>query len=276
MKTIIITGATSGFGRLLVNRFLKAGDTVIATGRNLASRQEIFKDERSSYGRRLIEADLQLDDPSSLKKFSEFCRTFEKIDVLINNAGVGLFGALEDCTEEQIRYQFEVNVFGTVFLTRRLLPYLVAARGKIFNFSSVFGFTGFPLTSLYCASKFAVEGFSESLKYELEPHGVQVCLIEPGGYDTKFGNNIIWGENSLPSTRYPLQTSNYFKLRLSGKQDPNQVANGVFELAGRKKIPLRKIFGRDAKMALLFRRMTPGFVYDFFAQRLFNFIFLKV
>jgi short-subunit dehydrogenase len=163
-RTIVITGATSGFGLSLVREFLKNGDKVIATGRNLTMRQEVFAAERAKYKDQLIEKNLDITSDTEsleLKKYLEDQSL--KIDVLINNAGHGLFGALEDLSTQQIRQQFEVNFFGLVNLTQLLLPLLIKASGKIFNFSSVFGFTGFPLSSAYCASKFAVEGFSESL-----------------------------------------------------------------------------------------------------------------
>lgn len=212
MRKVLITGATSGFGKLLVDAFLQNGDYVIATGRNIHSRKEIFEDERLKYKDHFQEIDLDVTNPDQviLAADSVF-KKFGSLDILINNAGYGLFGALEDLEKEEIRYQMEVNFFGTVDVTRAFLPMLRKSRGKIFNFSSVFGFMGFPLTSLYCASKYAIEGLTESLRAELAPHGVQVCLIEPGGYRTNFGKNLSWSQKN-PDSIYRLQMKNYREL----------------------------------------------------------------
>ena len=211
-RIIVITGATSGFGCALVKEFLNQGDHVIATGRNLSDRSDIFKTERAQYKNQLIEKNLDVTLEKECLDFKNYIEeSGQNIDVLINNAGYALFGALEDTSMEQIRDQFEVNFFGLTRITQNLLPSLVKSKGKILNFSSVFGFTGFPLTSAYCASKFAVEGFSESLDYELRPHGVQVCLIQPGGYRTKFGSSAVWGKSS--NVCYNTQTDNYQILR---------------------------------------------------------------
>lgn len=277
MRTVIVTGATSGFGHLITKEFLENGDRVIATGRNLTNRPEVLAHERTQHGSRLIEKSLDVIDPKQRADFVNFCASLGQIDILINNAGFGLFGALENASEEQIRYQMEVNFFGTTFLTRDLLPLIRKARGKIFNFSSVFGFMGFPLTSVYCASKFAVEGLTESLSYELYPHGVQVCLIEPGGYRTKFGNNTVWGELS---TTYEIQTANYKKLHEkyrtgSSYQDPMEVARGVLKLSQKKRMPLRAAFGRDAGFTKYFRKWTPESIFNYITHRALGKLFTR-
>lgn len=209
MRKVLITGATSGFGKLLVDAFLTNGDFVIASGRQLNSRPEIFENERVKYSRRFLEIEMDVTLADQVQQAASLIKQkLGHIDILINNAGFGLFGALEDIQDPEIRYQMEVNFFGTVSVTRAFLPMLRIARGKIFNFSSVFGFMGFPLTSLYCASKFAVEGLTESLRGELAPHGVQVCLIEPGGYRTNFGKNLSWSQAD-PDSIYHVQMKNY-------------------------------------------------------------------
>lgn len=261
MRTVIITGATSGFGNLLVKEFLKHGDRVIATGRKITERTEILANERLIYGINLIEKDLDVTLENERKEFVNYLEAHQiKVDVLINNAGYGLFGAFEDISLEQVRHQFEVNVFGLMALTQSLLPVLIQSKAKIFNFSSVFGFFGFPLTSIYCSSKFAVEGLTESISYELKPFGVQVCLIEPGGFKTKFTNSSVWGFKNLP--RYQKETRNYLHLRdqmmnRKNAQDPKDLAEGLYKLSLKKKIPMRKRFGKDAWFTWMVTRFMP-------------------
>jgi len=275
MRKVLITGATSGFGKLLVDAFLSNGDFVIATGRNLNSRKELFEIERVKYSRHFLEVDMDVTRPDEITKAAAM--VFEKLgqlDIVINNAGFGLFGALEDIKEEEIRYQMEVNFFGTVAVTRAFLPMLRIAKGKIFNFSSVFGFMGFPLTSLYCASKFAVEGLTESLRGELAPHGVQVCLIEPGGYRTNFGKNLCWSLSD-PSSIYALQMKNYQIVHemFSKKkpQEPDEVSKGVLKLSKLKRLPMRKVFGQDGVLSYLMRTFIPSSLYfpilDFYYKK---------
>ena len=277
MRKILITGATSGFGKLLVDAFLQNGDFVIASGRNLNSRPEIFENERVKYSRRFLEIEMDVTLAEQVQQAATLIKQkLGHIDILINNAGFGLFGALEDIQEHEIRYQMEVNFFGTVSVTRAFLPMLRMARGKIFNFSSVFGFMGFPLTSLYCASKFAVEGLTESLRGELAPHGVQVCLIEPGGYRTNFGKNLSWSQAD-PDSLYHVQMKNYRMLHemFSKKktQKPDEVSEGVLKLSKRKTLPMRKVFGQDGKLSSLLRNFLPSFVYfkvlDFYYKKTF-------
>jgi NAD(P)-dependent dehydrogenase (short-subunit alcohol dehydrogenase family) len=264
MRKVLITGATSGFGKLLVEAFLRNGDMVLATGRNLTTRQDILAIERAKYPGKLVEYSLDITNKNEVTFVSQtVAKEFGSLDILVNNAGYGLFGALEDLKEEEIRYQMEVNFFGTVSVTQALLPLLRKSKGKIFNFSSVFGFMGFPLTSVYCASKYAIEGLTESLRGELAPHGVQVCLIQPGGYRTNFGGSIAWGDSRSESP-YHLQSSNYQALRIKfaekNSQDPAEVSKGVLKLSLQSKMPMRKVFGKDGKASLIMKSL-PSVLY---------------
>ena len=277
MRKVLITGATAGFGKLIVEAFLKNGDTVIATGRNLTSRKEIFETDRAKYGEKLIEITMDVTNKDEVAAAARLVEEkFGAVDILINNAGYGLFGALEDLTEEEIRYQMEVNFFGTVNVTKAFLPMLRKSKGKVFNFSSVFGFMGWPLTSLYCASKYAVEGLTESLRGELAPHGVQVCLIEPGGYRTNFGTSLTWSEPKGNSV-YKQQFNNYQLLRqkLASRkpQLPSEVSDGILELSKRSVLPMRKVFGKDGRASHLMKRILPSKLYfmviDNFTKKIF-------
>ncbi len=265
MRKVLITGATSGFGQLMVKEFLRNGDFVIATGRNLIGRRHLFEHERAKYSQSFRELNLDITDQQQIQLVAkEIEQLGGTLDVLVNNAGHGLFGAMEDLNSEEIRHQMEVNFFGLVEVTRSLLPFLRRSKAKIFNFSSVFGLMGFPLTSLYCASKYAVEGLSESLRIELSFHQVQVCLIEPGGYRTDFGQNLKWSHKN-PDSVYLPQMKNYQNLHehFSKKktQEPIEVARGVLMLSLRRKIPMRKVFGIDGKFSYALKTLVPEFIY---------------
>lgn len=273
MKNVLITGATSGFGKLLVEEFLRNGDTVIATGRRLTERSDLLADLRLKYPQKLRELSMDVTIPSEV---SAVLAQLDGLDVLINNAGFGLFGPLEDLKEEEIRHQMEVNFFGVVTVTKAFLPLIRASRGKIFNFSSVFGFMGFPLTSLYCASKFALEGLTESLRGELAPFGVQVCLIEPGGYNTNFGPGLSWSASS--ASPYASQVACYQDLRVKVSQkktygDPSEVAVGLVKLSARSKLPMRKVFGKDGKISSFARSFLPTPLYWALMDRVFAKLF---
>jgi NAD(P)-dependent dehydrogenase (short-subunit alcohol dehydrogenase family) len=263
-KTVLITGTSTGFGRLLVPEFLRHGWTVIATLRNAEQRAEIFNHEKARAPDHLFLFSLDVTDEKDRAAAAEFIeKHFEgRLDCLVNNAGYGLFGAAEDLTEAQVRGQLEANFFGLVLLTQKLLPQLRRARGRIINLSSVLGYTGMPLASMYCASKFAVEGFSEGLYHELRPHGVQVALVEPGAFRTSFADKQAWGEHSFDyHSPYRKQTeaySRYREQRASGEGvSPAPVIKAVIDLAEAKKMPLRVRCGKDAKGVYAVKRLLP-------------------
>ncbi len=261
-KTALITGTSSGFGRELVSELLRRGWSVAAGLRRARDRRGLFAAELGSYPERLRV--LPLDVNNSVERLAargEVSRFFGgRLDCLINNAGYGLFGALENLSEEQLRSQFETNFFAPALLTRLFLPLLRKARGRVINISSVVGTTGLPLTSAYCSSKFALEGLSEALYHELRPHGVQVALVEPGRFRTRFGDNVVWGAGAEPA--YERQTRNYraLKDRLSAGRgvDSRKVVLAVARLAESARMPLRTRCGMDARLGHLASRVLPA------------------
>lgn len=262
-KLVLITGATSGFGNGIVKRLLSQGYRVIATGRNLTARPEIFAQERTTFGGLLTEADLDVTNSEQRRKVVELASAMGGIDILINNAGFGLFGPLEEASDAKMRDQFEVNFFGPASLIRDFLPQLRTRQGLVVNISSVLGFVGFPLASLYCASKFAIEGLSESLAYELAPHGVDVILIQPGGFKTNFNDGTQWtfGDGTAIEP-YAYQVANYQSIRelqSSGPlyQDPNEVINGLINILSTRNYKLRHTFGKDALLSRVSRGLLP-------------------
>ena len=267
-KTVLVTGASSGFGKLLGRRFLEGGWRVVATLRNAHERLEVFSDERKQFGDRLRILPLDVTSRPERDEVARVlsCDYYGRLDLLVNNAGYGLFGALEDLDEEQLRHQMEVNFFGAAMLTRGVLPYLRIARGRIINVSSICGRIALPLSSAYCASKFALEGLTESLYFELLSHGVQVALVEPGGFRTRFGGAVRWGAQSFSESAYREETDGYLSLRnrLASREnppDPAKVSERIFRLAEARKMPLRTVIGKDAGQLTWIRRLLPECFY---------------
>jgi NAD(P)-dependent dehydrogenase (short-subunit alcohol dehydrogenase family) len=182
-KTVLITGCSSGFGRATAQVFSNNGWNVVATMRDVRGADDLANDHN------MLVARLDVQDRSSIAEAVERAiECFGRIDALVNNAGFGLHGIFETISPEKIQEQFDVNLFGVMNVTRALLPHFRANRGgTIVNISSGAGVFTLPLISLYCASKFALEGFSEALTYELAPLGIIVKIVEPGGsLNTKF------------------------------------------------------------------------------------------
>jgi NAD(P)-dependent dehydrogenase (short-subunit alcohol dehydrogenase family) len=184
-KIIFITGASRGFGKLWTEALLQRGDKVIATARNLSTLDDLV----NRYGDNILPLQLDVNnhdaDFAAINKAKEH---FGRIDVLINNAGYGLFGAIEEMTEKDARDQMETNFFGLLWLSQAVLPIMREQRyGHIIQLSSVLGLISRPVLGLYAASKFAVEGLSESLAAEVKGFGINVSIIEPTGFDTEWG-----------------------------------------------------------------------------------------
>ena len=180
MKTVLITGCSSGIGEATAKYFAAQGWSVAATMRNPAA-TESFKDVPNV---KVVALDVT-DKASVEKAVAETLSAFGQIDALVNNAGYGLFGPFELASDEAIARQFKTNVFGLFDVTRAVLPTMRAQHsGVIVNVSSIGGLTTFPMNSLYHATKFALVGFSESLSFELAPFGIQVKIVAPGGVAT--------------------------------------------------------------------------------------------
>ena len=181
-KTVFITGASRGFGKLWAEALLQRGDKVIATARDLRTLDDLV----NKYGDHILPLQLDVNDRTAdfaaIRKAKEH---FGSIDVLINNAGYGLFGSVEETTEKQAREQMETNFFGLLWLTQAVLPVMRAqGHGHIIQLSSVVGLITFPVLGLYNASKFAVEGLSETLAAEVKGFGIHVTLVEPNSFAT--------------------------------------------------------------------------------------------
>jgi len=184
-KTIFITGASRGFGKIWAEAFLKQGYRVAATARDINSLNSLV----ATYGEAILPLQLDVNDRAAgfvaVKKAADH---FGSIDVLINNAGYGLFGTIEETSEDQARAQIETNVFGLLWITQAVLPVMrKQGHGHIIQVSSVLGIATLPMLGIYNASKFAVEGLTETLAAEVKDFGIRLTLVEPNGFATDWG-----------------------------------------------------------------------------------------
>jgi NAD(P)-dependent dehydrogenase (short-subunit alcohol dehydrogenase family) len=246
-RTWFITGASTGFGRLLAEDVLKSGGKVIATARNrsqIADLEQQFPKNAKALA--LDVTDAGQIDSAVTQAFAQF----GQVDVLVNNAGYGLAGSIEEATEEEFRPVFETNVFGLIRVTRAFLPYLRKQRsGHILNLSSIGGLIGSPGWGYYNASKFAVEGFSEALAAELAPLGIHVTVIEPGPFRTDFlGRSGVEAKARIADYDATAgKTREYFHTQ-AGKQpgDPSRVVQAMIQIVESPNPPLHLILGAIA------------------------------
>lgn len=242
-KTIFITGASKGFGKIWAEAFLKRGDKVIATARNL----DTLNDLVATYGDAILPLKLDVNDRAAgFAAVKEAKEKFGTIDVLINNAGFGLFGAIEETTEQQAREQIETNVFGLLWLTQAVLPIMrEQGHGHIIQVSSVLGITTLPVLGLYNASKFAVEGLSETLAAEVKDFGIKVSLIEPNGFSTDWAGASAFNTEPLPAydgVRAAFQAG----LTDDAFGKPEATVDAVLKLVDSENPPLRLFLGKVA------------------------------
>lgn len=247
-KTWFITGASRGIGAEIAKAALANGDRVIATARNPKQVIEALNAEPDQ----LIALPLDVTDKQQVQRaVHDGVERFGAIDVLVNNAGYGQLGLFEEVTSEASEAQFAVNVLGLFEVTRAVLPVMRKQRsGHIFNFSSVGGIQGVGFAALYCASKFAVEGFSESLAQEVEQFGIKITIVGPGYFRTDFlaSSSIRYGELSLDdyaADSKRLQES-FEAHNHQQAGDPAKLASCIIELAAHETPPLRFSAGSDA------------------------------
>jgi NAD(P)-dependent dehydrogenase (short-subunit alcohol dehydrogenase family) len=243
-KTIFITGASRGFGKLWAEAFLNRGDKVVATARNVETLKELIE----RYGESVLPIQLDVNDRDAC--FSAVEKTkqrFGSIDVLINNAGYGLFGTIEETSEKEARDQMETNVFGLLWITQAVLPLMRKQKhGHIIQVSSVLGVATLPVLGLYNASKFAVEGLSETLAAEVKGFGIRVTLVEPNGFATD------WGGSSAIHVGNPIQeydgVKEAFKAGLTDDAFgvPDATTKAILQLVDNENPPLRLFLGKVA------------------------------
>ena len=268
----IVTGASSGIGHATAQRLHEAGYTVYAGARRLERMKDL-----ADLGIHVIELDVT-DDASMVALIDRAIAETGRIDVLVNNAGYGAFGALEDVPNDEGRRQFDVNVFGLARLTQLVLPHMRAqGTGRIVNMSSMGGRIVEPLGSWYHATKFAVEGMSDALRLELAPFGIRVVLIEPGGMNTEWG--VIAADSLLAAsahTAYAAQSTGVARMLRSVDQkpkpssSPDRIAKTVVRAAQARRPKARYLLGPGAKPLVTLHRFLPDRVFDAILARVFK------
>ena len=249
MKTILITGASSGIGAAAARHFQANGWNVIATMRDPEDKSDLGALENVHLAR------LDVTDSESIATaVADGIGRFGRIDVLLNNAGYGAYGALEAFTMGRIRRQFETNVIGLLEVTKAVLPHMRRNRsGTIINISSIGGQITFPLGALYHGTKFAVEGLSEALHYELEPLGIRIRIVQPGMIKTNFGGSsfdFAMDENLSDYAPMAEAMGRLFGKLAANPSAPETVARVIWEAANETGDRLRFRAGPDAESLL--------------------------
>jgi NAD(P)-dependent dehydrogenase (short-subunit alcohol dehydrogenase family) len=239
-KTWFITGASRGFGREWTIAALERGDSVAATARD----PRTLDDLANKYGQRLLPIKLDVTDrEADFAAVKQAHERFGRLDIVVNNAGYGHFGMIEEITEAEARNQLETNLFGALWVTQAALPILRAqGSGHIIQVSSIGGISAFPMVGIYHASKWALEGFSQTLSQEVAGFGIKVTLIEPGGFSTDWGGASAI--HSAPMAEYDdVRNRRLAARRNTAQGDPKASAAAILRVVDAEEPPLRVFFG---------------------------------
>jgi NAD(P)-dependent dehydrogenase (short-subunit alcohol dehydrogenase family) len=267
----LITGSSSGIGFETSLLLARNGIYTYATMRNLSKSQEILDiTKKECLPLRVLTLDVT-DEESTQKAIDMVMYEQNRIDILVNNAGYSLVGALEQISMDEIKEEFETNFFGIIKLIQKVLPQMRKQQsGRIINVSSLAGRIGLPIVSAYVSSKFALEGLSESLKYEVQDFGIYVILMEPGVIKTNFIKNLKIGKQVITSENGDVNTSSAdlpyadisqkrisaFKPRFEKGSSPKEVADTILEAVTSDKPKFRYIVGQDASKLMEIRKNT--------------------
>lgn len=248
-KVWFITGASKGLGLALVQKLLAEGHSVAATSRNISSLVQaagVVQPDRFLP----LQVDLGNENlvAAALRQVHD---TFGRIDVLVNNAGYGLGGAIEELSIDAIRENFDINLFATIQVIRKALPYLRAQRsGHIINISSISGFDAVSGWAIYAATKFAVTGLTEALAADLKPLGIKVTAVSPGAFRTRFlsEDSFVAAENSIADYQHLREIHERYVTLKNGRQpgDPEKAADALIQLAAHPEPPVHLFLGSDA------------------------------
>ncbi|MDA2729282.1 oxidoreductase [Bacillus cereus] len=276
-KVAIITGSSSGFGLLTTLELAKKDYLVIATMRNLEKQANLLSQATQlNLQQNITVQQLDVTDQNSIHNFQLYIKEINRVDLLINNAGYANGGFVEEIPVEEYRKQFETNLFGAISITQLVLPYMREQKsGKIINISSISGQVGFPGLSPYVSSKYALEGWSESLRLEVKPFGIDVALVEPGSYNTN-----IWEVGKQLATNQSDTTSPYkeymdkIQKHINSGSDtfgnPIDVAKKIVDIAEAKRTILRYPIGKGVKFMILAKQILPWRLWEYLVLRSFK------
>ncbi len=254
MATVLITGCSSGFGKLAALHFARKGDTVYASMRNTEKGAEL-EQARDDENLKIELLQLDVTDEASVKKaVAHVIDAAGQIDVLVNNAGIGAHGPIEETEDDEAKEIFETNFFGALRVIRAALPHMREKKGgTIVNVSSLAGRVGPPFEGIYSASKHALEAVSEALNYEAHPFGIRVVLVEPGGFETNIGSSRRIPRGYGEGSPY-LALDQRFEQALTKlpggdeESDPQTVAEAIYNAVHDEVPKLRYLVGKDAEM----------------------------
>ncbi|WP_240795716.1 oxidoreductase [Bacillus dicomae] len=276
-KIAVITGASSGFGLLTTLELAKKDFLVIATMRNLEKQVNLLSQATQFDLLQNIKIhQLDVTDQNSIHNFQLFLKDVNRVDLLINNAGYANGGFVEEIPVEEYRKQFETNLFGAISITQLVLPFMREQhRGKIINISSISGQVGFPGLSPYVSSKHALEGWSESLRLEVKPFGIDVALVEPGSYNTNIwevGKQLATNQSDTtsPYKEYMDKIQKHINSGIDTFGNPIDVANKIVEIAEAKRTTLRHPIGKGVKFMILAKKILPWRLWEYLVLRSFK------
>jgi NAD(P)-dependent dehydrogenase (short-subunit alcohol dehydrogenase family) len=242
-KVWFITGSSKGFGRVWAEAALARGDRVAATARDAGTLADLV----AKYGDNIAAIKLDVTDKKAVDAaIAEAHKRFGRLDVVINNAGYGHFGAIEEVSEQEARDQIETNVFGALWVTQAALPIMRSqGSGHFLQVSSIGGVAAFPILGLYHASKWALEAFSDSLAQEVAQHGIRVTLIEPGPYDTDWrGDSAVWAEENPAYSIH--REARRQRAKTVPQADPAATTEAIMKTVDADNPPLRLLLGTFA------------------------------
>ena len=246
LETWLVTGTSSGFGLEIAKAVLAAGGRVVATARKSETLEALV----TAAPDRVLALALDVMNPAQIAAALAAAQArFGAVDVLVNNAGYGLIGTVEQVSDADIRHMFEVNFFGVVAMTRALLPPMRQRKhGFIVNISSAAGMGGHPGSAFYCASKFAVEGFTESLRAEVAPLGIGAMAVEPGFFKTEFGQNAQMLTDVLPDYQATAGMTAKMMALMKGREpgDPARAATAIIHAMNHAQPPGQLVLGAEA------------------------------
>jgi NAD(P)-dependent dehydrogenase (short-subunit alcohol dehydrogenase family) len=247
----LITGSSTGFGRLLAEQLLAKGESVVATAR----KPEQLQDLVAQYPDRAIALSVDVTNLQQVRAAVDHAiAAFGRIDVLVNNAGYGMMGAIEEVTDAEVRQQYETNVFGALDVMRAVLPHMRRQRsGHILNLSSVGGMVSFPGAGIYCSTKFALEALSEAMAKEVAPMGIKITVVEPGAFRTDFnGRSLVTTNHLIADYDDAIGGFREWVRDVDGKQpgDPAKAVAAMIQVVDSENPPLRLPLGTDAVRAI--------------------------